>query len=113
MLSKSIPPTSQFALIIGLFITLASALITGTMIHVVQPELPLLYTQAQPVSTLVKNEWLMIIPALCLLLELLNLTMVAWFKSLSNLLLGVFSWVLVTSQVLLLLALIRILWIIL
>lgn len=111
MVTKSIPPTSQSAFIVGLIVTLASALITGALIQVTQPELPLLYTLAQPVATLVKKDWLFIIPALCLLLELVNLTFIAWFKSLPNLLLGVFSWTLVTSQLLLLLALLRIVWI--
>jgi len=88
-----------------------TALIAGATQQIAQPQLPLLYTQAQPAATLVNKEWILIIPALSLILELINLMVVYWLRTLPNLLLGVFSWVLFTSQVLLFLALLRILWI--
>ena len=111
MVIKSISPASQLALTVGFFLTLISGMVAGLGIQISQPQLPLLYTQAQPTATLVNHNWLLIIPALSLILELTNLVTVVWLKSLPNLILGFFSWVLTISQLLLLLALLRILWI--
>lgn len=92
--------------------TLSSALATLVFYFRSQPEIPIFYSLPEPAQHLAAKEWLFIFPGMSTLSTLIH---VAITKSIANhdrLLVALFSWSSVMIQVVLLLALFRIIYII-
>jgi len=78
----------------------------------IQPIVPLYYSLAQPAQQLAPKEWLGLFPAISLLITVLHLGIVQKNKEYDHLLIQLFSWTTVVIQVLLALALFRIIMIV-
>lgn len=92
-------------------ITLISAVIAGIVSRISQPELPFWYSASLPAATLAQREWILLIPALNLLLEIQMIFILLLLSKLDSVVLRLFAWTTVFSQSLLLMALLRIVYI--
>ncbi|MFZ1721417.1 MAG: hypothetical protein WAU07_02830 [Microgenomates group bacterium] len=86
------------------------ALATGFSI-VAQPEVPLFYSYAQPEQQLVQKEWLLLIPALSFLMNIINYAVVVLAREIDPLLITLFAWTMLFIQVIFGLSLGRIVYI--
>ncbi|NCN87484.1 MAG: hypothetical protein GW941_01160 [Candidatus Pacebacteria bacterium] len=98
-------------LIIYLF-TLVSALTTLTFYFRTQPVVPIFYSLAEPAQHLAAKEWIFLFPALSILISLIHTAIIQIIAKSEQLLLTLFAWTTVIVQTVLLLALLRIVYII-
>src|SRR5687768_781612 len=78
----------------------------------VQPQVPLFYSLARPAQHLAAKEWLFLIPALSGAISFIHLLLINTFHEYDRTLITLFSWTTVAVQVVLSLALLRVLLII-
>lgn len=78
----------------------------------VQPQIPLYYTLSQPSQQLANKQWLGLFPLISLTITIAHLLIVQKCKNYNVLLIQLFSWTTVMIQVLLALALFRIIMIV-
>ncbi len=78
----------------------------------IQPSIPLFYSLARPAEHLASKEWLFLIPALSGAISFIHLMVINIFHEYDRMLIVLFSWTTVAIQVILSLALLRILFII-
>ncbi len=78
----------------------------------VQPQVPLFYSLARPAEHLASKEWLFLIPAISGAISFIHLMIINLFHEYERLLIQLFSWSTVGIQIILSLALFRVLLII-
>ncbi len=102
---------SRIPLLISLILTAATTAITIIFLANSQPVLPILYTLTRPEQTLVVKWWLLRIPMFSLLFSLIGHVVYLTLQSIDQFILQLFTWFSVFTQVVLLLALLRIIFI--
>jgi hypothetical protein len=92
--------------------TLVSALLTLIFYFGTQPVVPIFYSLAEPQQHLIAKEWLFLFPVLSLIVSILHTGLIKFIMKSERLLLTLFAWTTVVVQTVLLLALVRIIYII-
>lgn len=100
-------------LLLNWLVTFVSILGLLTVYFVLQPEVPLFYSLAQPQDYLVQKEWLFVIPALSFSLNVLHTSLLKVLAHYEQVLTDIFIWTGLAIQVLLASALLRIVWLVL
>ena len=103
----------KIPLLLAILLTLVISFLAVTFLFKIQPVIPLLYTLAQPSQQLVSKEWLLIFPATSFLINFFHLIIIGSMKSFKTVLLQIFAWSTILLQLLLLLAMTRIIIIVL
>lgn len=73
-----------------------------------QPVIPIFYSLARAEQTLTTKEWLFIFPGISLVITVLHIFLIAFFKELDALVLRLFAWMTMIMQLILTLTLVRI-----
>lgn len=107
-----IPKTIKTPFLFVYLFTLVSALTTLTFYFRSQPEVPIFYSLAEPVQHLASKEWLFVFPALSIIIAIVHTALIRLVSKSELLLLKLFAWTTVVVQTVLLLALLRIVYII-
>lgn len=102
---------SRIPLLISLLLTAATTAISILFLANAQPVLPILYTLTRPEQTLVAKWWLLLIPVFSLLFSLIGHMVYLTLQSIDQFILQLFTWFSVFTQLVLLLALLRIIFI--
>lgn len=110
--SIEIPQKFRIPILISILVTFITSFSAATFYFTVQPVIPLMYTLALPEQQLVDKQWLMIFPALSFAINFFNLLTLNIMKKYKKVLLQIFAWTTVLLQILLLIAMIRIIIII-
>lgn len=92
--------------------SLFSVLITLTLYFRTQPIVPIFYSLAEPAQHLANKEWLFLFPTLSIGISILHTLLLKLIAKAEPLLIKLFAWTSVVIQVVLLLAIMRILYII-
>lgn len=98
--------------LISYLCTLSLSLLVLVAYFRIQPQVPLFYSLARPAEHLASKEWLFLIPAISGAISFIHLILINIFHEYDRLLIQLFSWTTVAVQIVLSLALIRILVII-
>jgi hypothetical protein len=106
------PQSLRIPLLSLFLISSAQALIVLINYFRLQPVVPLFYSLARKDQYLVSKEWLFLFPALSLLITLTHWLILNSMKDYEPLLLKIFAWTTVGFQVILSLALVRIILIV-
>lgn len=106
-----IKPELQAPIVFGLVLTLLTGLITGGYFIIAQPELPIFYSLTQAEQVLQPKIWLLIIPVLSILLSIITLSVMYALSRLGSSLLKLYAWASFSSQVVLFMAAVRIIYI--
>ena len=77
---------------ISLFITLFLLLLTGVILTFIQPVIPLFYSLPNPNEQLVNKSWLLLLPALSFLINLIHLGLLKIFPTVDQLMVKLFAW---------------------
>lgn len=101
---------SKIPLLIGLLLTGLTTAITVIYIAFAQPVLPILYTLIQPEQTLVAKWWLLLLPFFSFLFSLINYLIHLILISIDRFILQLSAWFSVFIQIVLLMALFRIIF---
>jgi hypothetical protein len=107
-----IPQSVKTPFLIIYLSTLISALVTLTFYFRTQPVIPIFYSLAEPIQHLAAKEWLFIFPVISLLISAIHTGLMKIMDKSEQLLLTLFAWTTVVIQMILLLALLRIVYII-
>lgn len=110
--SIEIPQKFKIPILISILVTFITSFSAATFYFTIQPIIPLMYTLALPEQQLVNKEWIIIFPALSFTFNFFNLISLNMMKKYKKVLLQIFSWTTVLLQLLLLIAMIRIIIII-
>jgi hypothetical protein len=103
-----IPSIVHRPLLVAVFLSGLLLLFSTIYFVIAQPVIPLFYTLARPSQQLVPKAWLFLFPGLSLILNALHIQVMHWLKNHDEVLLILFAWVGVAFQVMLCLALLRI-----
>lgn len=93
-------------------LTLVSSLTTLVFYFRAQPQIPIFYSLPEPAQHLAPKEWLFLFPGLAVLSTVIHIAITKSITHTDRLLVILFSWSLVVVQVVLVLALFRIIYII-
>lgn len=93
-------------------LTLLSALVTLVFYFRAQPEIPIFYSLAEPAQHLAPKQWLLLFPALSFVSTLIHVAVTKSIAHTDRLLVVLFSWASVIVQAVLVLALLRVIYII-
>ncbi len=102
---------SKIPLLISLLLTGLTTATTVLYISVAQPVLPILYTLIQPEQTLVAKWWLLLLPGFSFLFSLTNYLLHLTLLAIDRFILQLSAWFTVFIQIVLLMALFRIIYI--
>lgn len=83
-------------------------LITLGVYFGLQPQIPLFYSLPRPIQHLVSKEWLFLLPSISFMISFLHLSIAQLSQKRNLLLLKIFAWTTTGIQIILLLALLRI-----
>jgi hypothetical protein len=108
----SVPKSVKTPFLIVYLFTLVSALLTLTFYFRTQPVVPIFYSLPEPEQHLAAREWLFLFPFMSLIVSLLHTGLIKFVSKAEQLLLTLFAWTTVVVQTVLLLALLRIIYII-
>lgn len=92
--------------------TLISALLTLVFYFGTQPVVPIFYSLAEPAQHLTPKEWIFLFPVFSFVISLLHSILIKLIIKSEKLLIILFAWITVIVQIVLLLALVRIIYII-
>lgn len=109
---SKIPRYLKRPFLISFLITTVIFLVTLIFFFRIQPQVPLFYSLARPSQHLTSKYWLFLLPALSLLINITHLMIVSFIKQTDKLLMKLLTWTTVGMQLILGLALFRILIII-
>jgi len=104
-------PELRAAIALGLFVTLLIALITTVYFFLAQPELPIFYSLPESSGILQAKIFLFILPAISLLISLITMVMIFVLGKIDSSLLKLYTWASVSSQIILFMSTIRIIYI--
>lgn len=107
-----LPKFVKTPFLIVYLLTLTSALATLVFYFKAQPQIPIFYSLATPSEHLAPKEWLLIFPALTTIVTLIHVAITRSLTQTDRLLVTLFSWSTVMIQIILTLALLRIIYII-
>lgn len=93
-------------------LTLLSALVTLIFYFRSQPEIPIFYSLPEPAQHLAPKQWLLLFPALSFVSTVIHVAITKSIAHTDRLLVALFSWASVLVQAVLILALLRIIYII-
>ncbi len=99
---------SRIPLLISLTLIAITTTVTVIYISFAQPVLPILYTLTRPEESLIVKWWLLLLPAFSLLFGLIAHVLHLTLQTLDRFVLQLFSWFTIFVQLVILLALIRI-----
>lgn len=102
---------SKIPLLISLLLTALTTAITVLYIAFAQPVLPILYTLIQPEQTLVAKWWLLLIPFFSFIFSLTDYILHLTLQTIDRFILQLTAWFTVFIQIVLLMALTRIIFI--
>lgn len=109
--SALLPSSARAPLGLGFLVWLGMLTLTVGFSIVAQPEIPLFYTLARPDQQIVDVKWLYILPATSLLFNFLNYGFIVLAKEIDQLLISLFAWSALCLQVIIGLAVARIVFI--
>lgn len=107
-----LPKYVKTPFLIVYLLTLTSALATLVFYFRAQPQIPIFYSLPEPAQHLAPKEWLFLFPSLALASTLVHVTIVKAIANTDRVLVMLFSWSTVVVQIILVLALFRIIYII-
>lgn len=107
-LKLEIPKYLKAPLLFSFLFFFILALTATALYFSLQPEIPLFFTTATPQETLAPKEWIFIFPALSLAMAILNGGAMRLCRHTDPILLKIFGWVSVVVELILLIAMIRI-----
>jgi hypothetical protein len=107
-----LPKFVKTPFLIVYLLTLISALATLVFYFRAQPQIPIFYSLPEPAQHLAAKEWLFLFPSLSLVSTLIHVAITKSITTTDKLLVMLFSWSTVVVQVVLVLALFRIIYII-
>lgn len=107
-----LPKFVKTPFLIVYLLTLTSALATLVFYFRSQPQIPIFYSLPEPAQHLAPKEWLFLFPGLALVSTLIHVTITKSIATSDKLLVMLFSWSTVVVQIVLVLALFRIIYII-
>lgn len=107
-----VPPKLKAPILLSILATFITSFIAASLIFIIQPVIPLMYTLALPEQQLVAKEWLLIFPAISFTINFIHLITINVMKNFRSVLILIFAWTTVLLQFLLLLAMLRIIVII-
>lgn len=110
--SLKIPKYIRQPFLISFLISLVAILLSLTIYFQIQPEIPLFYSLATKQQQLVNKEWLFIFPIFSMAISVFHILLLGLIRSYDRLVLQLYAWSTVLVQVILILAFIRIVWII-
>lgn len=108
MKKLSLSPGVKKMVGISLGITITMGAITSIYFTLSAPQLPLFYSLAIPSQQVVSKSWLFVLPGLSLVLTLTHTLIMQFLSKYNRLIQSMFGWSGIVVQVLLLLALLRI-----
>lgn len=108
-----IPKQVRRGLLISWLVSFSSILGLLSVFFILQPEVPLFYSLAQPQEYLSSKAWLFIFPGLSVAINSLHTFLLGFIKEYEMVLIELFVWTTVAVQVLLAIGLIRIIWLVL
>lgn len=103
-----ITPELKSPLFLTIALTGAEIVLLIVTIFSLQPEVPLFYSLSQASQQLVPKFWLFLFAGFSLSITIIHFAIIVLFKQLDILLLKLFAWTTVAVQILLLMALVRI-----
>jgi hypothetical protein len=92
-------------------LTLLMIFVSGGYFFIAQPELPVFYTMARPAQSLVPSVWLFVFPTISILMSFIHIGIAHWMRSMDNLLLIIFTRTGLALQLVLFIALLRLIWV--
>ncbi|MDQ5950864.1 MAG: hypothetical protein QG639_141 [Patescibacteria group bacterium] len=104
----NVPATIKKQLLLSFYLTVAITLASTIYYFISQPELPFFYTLPLPEQALGPKEWLFFFPAASFLVTLIHMIIISIYHDLTPLLLRLFASMTAVIQVVMLLALSRI-----
>jgi hypothetical protein len=110
VLTSLVPENIYRPMAISFGITILLLLISTIYFIIAQPVIPIFYTLARPAQQLAPKVWLFLFPGLSLLFNVSHLIVVRLLKEQDEVLTTLLAWVGVAFQVLLSLALLRIVY---
>lgn len=93
-------------------VSLLTSLISLTLYFRIQPEIPIFYSLAQPAEQLAAKEWIFLFPAISIFISVAHSLLLRLINKSEKLIRKLFAWTTVVVQLMLLLAMLRILYII-
>lgn len=103
-----VPKEVKHQLLISLYLTIFITLVATVYYFIAQPVLPFFYTLPLPQQALGPKEWLFFFPLCSFLITLLHMIVISFFQDLEKIILKLFANTTAIIQVILLLALIRV-----
>lgn len=104
-------PELRTPVIVSLVLTLMTALTVATYINFAQPQLPIFYSLSDAQQVLQPKIWFFLLPGASLIISLITMIMIVIFDSAANSMLKLYTWASVSSQAVLFMAAIRIVYI--
>lgn len=104
----TVPVSVKKQLLLSFYLTVAITLAAMVYYFISQPQLPFFYTLPLPEQALGPKEWLFFFPSASFLITLLHMIIISIYHDLTAILLKLFALMTAVIQVVLLLALIRI-----
>jgi hypothetical protein len=112
LLRVRLPRHLKTPVLISFLISSIIALLVLVLYFSLQPVVPLFYSLAQPADYLVPKMWLIVFPIISFAITLVHLASLNSLRMYETIIQKLYIWMTVAIQCLLLLALVRILWII-
>lgn len=110
-LLRVIMPELRTPVVFELLLTLLIGLITGGYITIAQPELPIFYSLPMTEQVIQPKIWLLIIPTASVLISVITISVIFLLSHIGSSLMKLYAWASFSSQVILFMAAIRIIYI--
>ena len=107
-----VPRFLRTAFLMCFLLSSVSMLAVLVAVFTIQPLVPIFYSLALPTQHLAAKEWLFLFPVISFVIAFLHLSIVNSFRGYNQLIIELFAWMTVGIETILLLALLRILWIV-
>jgi hypothetical protein len=109
--SIKIPKFIRQPFMISFLVTLVTLLLSLSVYFRIQPQIPLFYSLPNKQQHLTNKEWLFMFPALSAAINFTHILILGLLKKYDRLVLQLYAWSTVLIQIILALAIIRIVWI--
>ena len=104
----SLPKNLSRPMMLSLLISCSLTLLALTSYLNIQPIIPLFYSLARSNQFLVNKEWIFLFPIFSFFITVVHLLIMKLMTNLESVVLRIFAWVTITMQIILCLAMIRI-----
>jgi len=99
-------------MMLSLLISCSLSLLALTSYFNIQPVVPLFYSLARPSQYLINKEWLFFFPVFSFFITFTHLFIIKFLINFEQVVLKIFAWVTIALQIILSLAMIRIIWLV-